>query len=360
MNRLSDGLLDEWESLSLTREFLRFVERGLLLGMGSVAVGGWGVMVARLLADLHPLMELATHTSFHIFIGCVIVLLLELVFWGLRHRSINAAPRWRRRLVFTLVPLVYFGWVTSPWRMLPLRGTVESDRAIKVLSWNMLLVNHHHDEVMRLIESENPDVVCLIELSPAAANALQGLRDKYPYGQWLPAWEGCGIAMISRLPGSTYRTLFPANTWMAAIELNIPGRTDSDDIDILTVHTVSPHVNDSSRTIFRDKQLRVLGKWSHDKPHGALLIGDMNITPWSPPFRRLLRDGGLHDSSWYRGYFPSWPTLLGYAGIPIDHALVNESCGSSIAGIYTIDITQITTHGGCGRTATRLIPAKTQ
>ncbi len=50
-------------------------------------------------------------------------------------------------------------------------------------------------------------------------------------------------------------------------------------------------------------------------------------TPWSPHFRRLLRDSELRDVARGRGLSPTWyPTPLPL-GIPIDHVLVSDEIG---------------------------------
>ena len=58
-----------------------------------------------------------------------------------------------------------------------------------------------------------------------------------------------------------------------------------------------------------------------------MVVGDLNCTPWSPHFRRLLRDAGLRDVARGRGLEPTWyPTSLPL-GIPIDHVLVSDEIG---------------------------------
>lgn len=48
----------------------------------------------------------------------------------------------------------------------------------------------------------------------------------------------------------------------------------------------------------------------------------MNVTPWSPVFSDLLREGGLLNTSQGHGLFGSWPAWLPAGRIPIDHCLV--------------------------------------
>jgi endonuclease/exonuclease/phosphatase (EEP) superfamily protein YafD len=52
------------------------------------------------------------------------------------------------------------------------------------------------------------------------------------------------------------------------------------------------------------------------------MVGDFNVTPWSPLFADLLRDSGLADSCRGFGWQPTWPTRLpAMFRIPIDHCL---------------------------------------
>jgi len=321
---MPDASKDSTPQSSASRELVRFAERGLLLLIGSIALGSWAMMLMRLLSDLHPFFELATHPSLHMLLICFIVLAAECFFFLIRRRSSEASPRWKRRILFSLIPFLFFGWVTAPWRLLPLQASRQSEGSLKILSWNILLVNNHFDEIIELVKREKPDIVALIEVSPLAAKELDVLRSDYPYGLWMPAWQGSGIALISRHPDSSFRTIYPGSNWMPAIELELDRGEKKGKLSVLAVHTLSPSPSEGSKTKIRDIQLKDLGKWAREKVQPAMVIGDCNISPWSPPFWRLLEEGKLTDSRSYRGCFSSWPAEFRAFGIPIDHALVSD------------------------------------
>ncbi|MDZ4852568.1 MAG: endonuclease/exonuclease/phosphatase family protein [Pirellulaceae bacterium] len=325
MSRNDVAVLNEPSTAkSSIREIFRFAERGLLLAMGSVALGCWGLMIMRWFSDFNRALEIATHTSFHAFIACFAILILECAGALYRRRSMQVYPRWRRRLIFTLIPFLFFGWITEPWRLLPLRGAVQKQNSLKILSWNMLVGNQHFDEIVDMIREENPDVVVLVEFSPKADQSLQKLKVDYPYCSWIPSWQGSGMALLSRHPSSKFRTLYPGGLWMPAIELELDRGTSGGTLSLLAVHTLSPNVGDAKRTEIRDDQLMDIGRWARAKLGPAIAVGDFNVSPWSPSFWRLLEIGSLKDSSWYRGYLPSWPARFGRLGIPIDYALVSH------------------------------------
>jgi endonuclease/exonuclease/phosphatase (EEP) superfamily protein YafD len=53
------------------------------------------------------------------------------------------------------------------------------------------------------------------------------------------------------------------------------------------------------------------------------LLGDLNVTPWSPYFQELLAATGLRDSARGWGLQPSWPTMSLLLRVPIDHCLIS-------------------------------------
>jgi endonuclease/exonuclease/phosphatase (EEP) superfamily protein YafD len=111
---------------------------------------------------------------------------------------------------------------------------------------------------------------------------------------------------------------------MLALEAIIPeGKYSDRPIRLLGVHTASPNKN--ARFLVRDQQLADVANWVKQSENEAIVIGDLNITPWSEGLKALERQTGLVDTRLYRGYFATWPCGLGVVGIPIDHALVSPS-----------------------------------
>jgi endonuclease/exonuclease/phosphatase (EEP) superfamily protein YafD len=90
----------------------------------------------------------------------------------------------------------------------------------------------------------------------------------------------------------------------------------------MATHPLPPAGRDYSR--WRNNQLAQLPGWVHRATSPLLLLGDLNVSPWSSHFRRLLRESGLRDSSQGRGVLPTWPTFSPLLRIPIDHCLYSQ------------------------------------
>jgi endonuclease/exonuclease/phosphatase (EEP) superfamily protein YafD len=62
-----------------------------------------------------------------------------------------------------------------------------------------------------------------------------------------------------------------------------------------------------------------------------VVLGDLNITAFSPHFQSLLAQSGLRSAVPGMQWLPTWPTFLPIAGIQIDHALVSP--GITVRGV---------------------------
>ncbi len=94
-------------------------------------------------------------------------------------------------------------------------------------------------------------------------------------------------------------------------------------VRLLGTHPLSPSTEERAR--LRDAQLGFARDWSAESGGRRVVAGDLNATPWSLPFRRLVSGGSLMNSQ--RGYgleltFPSGSSPL--VQVPIDHVLHSD------------------------------------
>ena len=173
-----------------------------------------------------------------------------------------------------------------------------------------------------------PDIVCIRELAPAAADRL---ADMYPHGELNPAtdFRGMGIALtrpakVSRLElphkGGLVAALEPAD-WPA---LQAP-------LELVNLHLAAPGPRKIlSHHLARRQQLAAFEQYLAAAPDvPRIVLGDLNSTPAWPLYRRLRRHfddahravakryGRLPRRTW--GPTDRWPRLL-----RIDHVLVDR------------------------------------
>jgi vancomycin resistance protein VanJ len=80
-------------------------------------------------------------------------------------------------------------------------GSSQQERTLKVLTYNVTMGEPGVDEILSIIESENPDVVALQEVSLEVEQAVARLAVDYPYQALHPVPGGSvGSGVLSRLP----------------------------------------------------------------------------------------------------------------------------------------------------------------
>lgn len=299
------------------------------LGISTVAVL-WLSMVACLFANAHPGFELVTHLSLYLLAICLVcvgLLLIRLL------SRIHIAGGRRYRLVqilLLMVPTCYFAIKTRPWSFV-LRDSIpvqfrSSESTVTVLSWNVWLENFLGEEIADVIRDADADIVVLIEVNHATAELLEPLRDSGIYSSvyWAPAWNSGGMVVFSKLPNTQIEKYILPVTGTHGAEVSVAADERHPEFRLLAVHTRSP--TSFQRSLQRDRQFQALAEWSKSQTSAAAVIGDLNVTPWSPAYGDLLLNGELTDSRSGFGYCASWPSFLGRFGIPIDHLLTNACC----------------------------------
>jgi endonuclease/exonuclease/phosphatase (EEP) superfamily protein YafD len=192
---------------------------------------------------------------------------------------------------------------------------------VKILTSNVRRYNTHHQQVLDLISKESPDVVTLQELDDVWLEDLKPLHETYPYHRVIKMNYRERLAMYSRLPIITSREKSFGSFRIPALIATVDVKDHP--LVVYTTHLTSPSTIWDARA--RNQALLQLAQEIHLIKEPVILLGDMNISPWSPYFYDLLRTSGLKDSRDGFGIQASWPTFAPLFLIPVDHCLVYPS-----------------------------------
>jgi len=192
---------------------------------------------------------------------------------------------------------------------------------LRLLLANVLVGNSQHGRVVDLVADADADVLIFQEVNDAWMASLAGLERDYPYTVGLPRQDAFGIAVFSRveLRQADVHYLGQAGRPSIALEVSVGGTP----VSILTTHPLHPL---SPRTFaLRNDQLGAVGDLAGDRTQPLVLIGDLNVTMWSPWYRRLRDETRLTNARRGFGVMASWPTFLPpIMRLPIDHCLVSD------------------------------------
>lgn len=225
---------------------------------------------------------------------------------------------WRRQnkraVALILLACLNYAFVLPLYFDPPAPPTVPTLRAMLM---NLNAGNGNTKWVLKAIRSADPDLLLLEEVTPKWATDLAILNSDYPYRIAEPQ-EGCfGIMLLSKVPLEHGKIveIGTASVPSITVDAYFPQGT----VCIIGTHPLPPMGAAFSQQ--RNKQLSDLPELVMEQKHPVLLIGDLNVSPFSYWFRRLLSESGLKNSMKGFGFQPSWPSNLRLLCIPLDHVL---------------------------------------
>ena len=191
---------------------------------------------------------------------------------------------------------------------------------LRVASINVLYSNDEYSRVAEFVQRERPDAVAMSEMTAEWRRALAGLDKIYPHRYQTIGVGGRGMTFWTRLPMKDAAVLPIGVRQEPAIQATL--EVQGCEVRIFAVHTTWPMAPASAGR--RNQQLELLAERARAVTLPLVVVGDMNITPFSPHFQRLLVDGGLRSAAEGFGWQATWPSFFPPAGIQIDQALVNS------------------------------------
>lgn len=277
------------------------------LVQAAAALAG-GLTLAAFFGGLWWGLEITTH--FRLQYG-VVLLLFSVVSLALR--------QWRAAAACAVGMLINAA-VLAPWFSAPAAPARESlGEPLRLLTLNVNTENTGYDRVEEVILHQSPDVCFLMEVNQEWCARLRGLTNSYPHTLLEPREDNFGVALFSRVPWRDARMLTLGAAGLPSVEatLDWQGRT----VRLLGTHPLPPW--GAWRSQLRNDQLAAVAGYLRGSSQPWVLLGDLNATPWSPHFRRLVAQAGAADTLRGFGYQASWPTSVPVLGIPLDHALVS-------------------------------------
>ena len=201
-----------------------------------------------------------------------------------------------------------------------------SEKAIRVLTFNINIQNDDWDKIAQSLRTIKPDIATIMESSIEAKEELSlRLTDLLPF---VYRTSGGGISIFSRFP-----LIFPqSKTFNNGTTLVTSLQVNQSILELIAAHPIVP----IKPQLFnrRNGLLKEITTYLQQEEKSLIFLGDMNLTPWSPYYSQLIRDIGLHNTRLGFGIEPSWIEAATYVPypdwittlvkIPIDHIFVSK------------------------------------
>ncbi|MGE0200432.1 MAG: endonuclease/exonuclease/phosphatase family protein [Candidatus Melainabacteria bacterium] len=266
------------------------------------------------------LLELASHFPAQY---AALALLLGLLAWRVRRMSLV--------IMCGVTLLITLGQVLPyvlPAVLPPAQPAKTAySKKFRVMQVNLHVSNNRYADVANNIRRENPNVVALEELSQEWANMIASeLKPEYPYQVMFPREDAFGVGLISKTPVESFEQRFYGDLESIRV-LPVPAlvvELASPVLRIVVAHPPPPF----TLRMFEGRN-RYLNAMAEHAAHlgetgSVVLMGDLNMTPWSGYYRQFVVESTLKDSLALKAGGATWPSYFPPLWIPIDHVMVSD------------------------------------
>lgn len=267
--------------------------------------------VASIFGGSHHLFELTSHFRLHYAAAFALLLLIFLLI-----------RQWRWS-VFATIGVIANAAPAVPWITAPTPPPAPDSTPLRVLLSNVHTANTNTQPLLDLIRAEQPDLIVLEEVDDRWAAELKTLDASYPTSRTVPREDNFGIGIWSRIPLNEIRVVESGTYDVPTITAvaTIAGQT----IKLIATHPVPPASSDGATA--RNNHLEEVAKMANQSEIPSVIVGDLNVTMWSPYYTKFEAQSGLKNVRRGFGILPSWPVPFAMAGIPLDHCMVHSSIG---------------------------------
>lgn len=199
-------------------------------------------------------------------------------------------------------------------------------RPLKICVVNVLTQNLQHDKVLTVLKNADPDVIAVLELGTELESRLnKELGDLYRHRITEPSDNGnFGIGLWSKLPLQDEQIFHLTVPLVPSISAKV--YWEGQPVRLFATHPIPPVGSRYFQS--RNQHLDLLAERIRMQTDimgeaTTVVVGDLNLTPWSPWYDKFVTDSDLRDCvrgdkaaalrpTWYR-----WPLFP--FGLVLDH-----------------------------------------
>lgn len=214
----------------------------------------------------------------------------------------------------------------------PLPSMSKDGYSLNVISYNQLRYNDKADTFLRGDEVKYADLVVIIEANKTSAAQAAEMKERFPHQFYALGLSSKSMIILSRWPmlNIDRMQMFkndPAKNFIVKFQLQpTPSYAP---LQIYALHTKAPvpyrRISERNAELTYLAQLIAQDHAAAPNMH-QMAIGDFNITPYNPYFKKLLTESALRSPAPYALPAHSWPSFAPwFLRFQIDHMLISAN-----------------------------------
>ena len=290
-----------------------------------LSIGYYAIRITSTFFSWTRVGEMAiSFTHYRFFLDSLMVIMI----WWMLARYVAKKKKYQWILVLEIGSIIFF-LLTSYYhidqvyqgkrRSYQHSSIATSQPIARVLYANILKSNTHYEELRLLIEKNNPSIIFFAERQRHHWQSLETVLASYPHRMQY----SYGSVVFSRFPfeeKESKKTTDWRTYWHIAVSFSSWSL-----YDILFAHTTSPvsPQNYSSR----NQQLIILGEAMKEQSLPTIVLGDLNVTPYSPWYQATIAIQNGYENQVFHQQFPSTRWFANNDWFPqthIDHILTTK------------------------------------
>lgn len=198
------------------------------------------------------------------------------------------------------------------------------DEEITLLSVNVLMENGRYEDLIAILQREDPDVLLLMETDDAWNTALSHALSRYPTVEKHIADDHYGMIFATRLQTSRVEMLWPAGDDTPAVRAVLTSPSGVD-FNFIGLHPRPPVPGNTTEV--RDQQIKDAALMTQSSERPTIVMGDFNDVAWSWTTKRFKDYGDLLEPRVGRGMISSFHADYPFMRLPIDQMFMTKDVG---------------------------------
>ena len=269
--------------------------------------------------ELHWTLDLLTSFTLYYYLAGLLLTFLFLII---------------RKPVWAVLPLALSGYhytLLDPYSGAGATSCLveKSGEELAILQFNVGSRNDQIGAISSWINTQEspPDIIIFFE----ATERLDSILKEMKIGAWPHVLsrfqtDNFGIAAASRMGDAELALATIGDPYYPSLVIERTSSREGLPFALIATHPPPPLTGELSSA--RNQQFKALAKKLNTfRMPNRILLGDLNVTPWSPRFGQLLNESGTRDAQAGRGYAGTYPAygIPKFLALPIDHTLVSPN-----------------------------------